>query len=165
VLRPRLAEFLQGGAHWFENQSRWRSTSVRSFLYKRGLPLPREPIPLLNKSEDLGTSLGYILIDSVLFYVPPSVPASQPPRLSGVLAAFLPVVAPFPSFSITSNSARQTAAQHSNWNKTRKDFHMVKCVDMSDPALPKHLLKQRTCGDDLVQVQGTCRDPCHDNHI
>lgn len=122
-------------------------------------------IPPSNKSENLGTSLGYILMDSVLFYIPPSIPASQPPRSSGVRAAFLPAVAPFPSFTSTSNSARQTATQRSNRNETRKELHMVKCVDMSDPALPGHLSKQRTCRDDLVQVQGTCRDPRHDNHV
>jgi hypothetical protein len=112
-------------------------------------------IPLSNKSENLSISLGYILMDSVLFYVPP-VPASQPPRSSGGRAAFLPDVAPFPSFTITGNSARQTTAQRSNRNETRKDFDMVRCADVSDPALPGHLSKQRTCRDDLVQVQGTC---------
>jgi hypothetical protein len=109
----------------------------------------KSQIPLSNKSENLGTSPGYTLMDSVLFYVPPSVPARQP-RSLGVRAAFLLAVAPFPSFTITSNSARQTTAQRSNRNESQKDFNMVRCVDISNPALPGHLSKQRTYRDDLV---------------
>ncbi len=112
-------------------------------------------IPLSNKSKNLGISSSYILMDSIEFYVPPSVPARQP-RSSGGCAAFLPAVAPFPSSTITSNSTRQTTAQRIYRNETRKDFDIVRCVDVSDPVLPRHLSKQRTSKGDLVQVQGTC---------
>lgn len=57
-------------------------------------------ILLTSKTENLGTSLCYILMDSILCYVPPS---------SGGRVAFLPLVGPFPSFGVTRDGARQTA--------------------------------------------------------
>jgi hypothetical protein len=70
-------------------------------------------ILLESKTKNLGISLYYILIDSVLFYIPPPMSTSQPTCSSGIYTAFLLPVGPFLSFTVTGDSIYQTALQYS----------------------------------------------------